>query len=315
MTRSLDSDVRFDRFFENSAPGATLERCPVRAAAATTPTTRPCAIGCSTCSKPGSPASGVRRAAALRLGSDWRNCSTPFVCERDGRLVSHVGLLDMSCVVGGERHQFGGVHAVCTLEAERRRGHFRRIMEELLEFCEGRYSTLELGTENPEYYEPFGFRVVPEYRFRAEVRSTGGQGFRPIDPASIEDVARLDRLLSERHPVSNVMAVVNEHDVFKFSQGAEDVYYSPNLDCVAAFEIEGRSLQLLDVVASKIPTIEALLDEVDAPIDEVVFHFSPDRFDVESRPEPHRYDGDVYMVRGPLRVEGELFMVPPPARH
>lgn len=259
---------------------------------------------------------GVRRAAALQLGSDWRNCSTPFVCERDGRVISHVGLLDMPYVVGGKRLQFGGIHAVITLASERRRCHFRRIMEELLAYCEGRYAALELGTENPEYYEPFGFRVVPEYRFTAPVQSAGGAaGFRAIDPGSSNDVALLDRLLTDRTPVSNRVGVVDERDVFKFTQGAENLFYSTALDCVAIFELEGRKMLLSDVVALELPSIDALLREVAAPVDEVVFHFSPDRFDVDARPEAYRHDGDAYMVRGPLGIEPEPFMVPPPARH
>ena len=130
------------------------------------------------------------RAAAASLGSLWDNCSTPFVIEKDGRIVSHVGLLAMSYVIEGEHHQLGGVHAVCTLESERRKGHFRRIMEELLEFCEGRYDTLELGTENPEYYEPFGFRVVEEHRFVARVSSPGAAGgFRRVHAPSEGELA------------------------------------------------------------------------------------------------------------------------------
>jgi len=259
---------------------------------------------------------GVRRAAALQLGSDWRNCSTPFVCERNGRVVSHVGLLDMSYVVDGERLQFGGVHAVITLESERRRGHFQRIMEELLDYSDSRFAALELGTENPEFYEPFGFRVVPEYRFTASVESVGGKaGFRAIDPRSADDVALLDRLLTDRTSVSNLLGVVDERDVFKFTQGAEQVFYSAALDCVAVFELEDRKMLLSDVVAVELPSIDALLREVAAPIDEVVFHFSPDRFDVDARREAYRHDGDAYMVRGPLPIESEPFMVPPPARH
>lgn len=258
---------------------------------------------------------GARRAAALQLGSDWRNCSTPFVCERNGRLVSHVGLLEMPYVVSGQPLTLGGVHAVCTLESERRRGHFRRIMEELLEYCDGRYTALELGTEHPEYYEPFGFRVVPEHRFTAEIHSRGGaNGFRAIDPNRVDDVAVLDRLLTRRTPVSHRVGVVDERDVFKFTQGAENVFYSARLDCVAAFELRQRSLLLSDVVATQLPSIDELLGEVAAPVDEVVFHFSPDRFGVEARPELYRHDGDVFMVRGPFDSEGP-FMVPPPARH
>ena len=177
------------------------------------------------------------RAAASSLGSQWDDCSTPFVIEKEGRIVSHVGLLDMSYVIEGERHQLGGVHGVCTFESERRKGHFRRIMEELLEFCEGRYDTLELGTENPEYYEPFGFRVVEEHRFVARVASPrAADGFRRVDAPSEGELALLDRALTERTPVSNRVGVVNELDVFKFSQGTRGLYYSETLDCFAVLE-------------------------------------------------------------------------------
>jgi len=259
---------------------------------------------------------GKRRRAAAQLGSLWDDCSTPFVHEKNGRIVSHVGLLEMPYVIEGERRQLGGVHAVCTLESERRQGHFRGLMEELLEYCDGRYEALELGTENPEYYEPFGFRVIPEHRFVASVSSlAGGEGFRPIDATRSSDLELLDRLLGARAPVSQRVGVVDERDVFKFSQGTEGLHYSQALDCFAVFAIEGTRLVLSDVVARELPPLEALLSELAPPVEEVEFHFSPDCFDVDARSEVFRYDGDCYMVRGPFAAEGEAFMVPPPARH
>jgi predicted N-acetyltransferase YhbS len=199
---------------------------------------------------------GKRRRVAAQIGSLWERCSTPFVCERLGRILSHVGLLEMPYVIKGERHQLGGVHAVCTLESERSQGHYGRIMEELLEYCEGRFEALELGTEHPEYYEPFGFRVVPEHRFVARVTRVGCGGFRPID-----------------------------------------------------------AMRKSDVVARELPSIDALVSQLSRPVEEVEFRFSPDRFEVDGRPEPFRSDGDYYMVRGPFPAEDEAFMVPPPARH
>jgi predicted N-acetyltransferase YhbS len=256
------------------------------------------------------------RREAARLGSLWDDCSTPFVCEREGRLVSHVGLLEMSYVIEGERHQLGGVHGVCTLESERRRGHFRRCMEELLEFCDGRFETLELGTEHPEYYEAFGFRVVPEHRFVAKVASTGGDdGFRPFEAVRPGELALLDRLLTERTPVSKRVGVVDERDVFKFSQGTEGLHYCEALECFAVFELAGSRLTLSDVVACELPSLDALLSQLAPAVDTVEFHFSPDRFAVDARPEPFRFDGDYYMVRGPFAAESLAFMVPPPARH
>jgi predicted N-acetyltransferase YhbS len=259
---------------------------------------------------------GAMRREAAQLGSLWEECSTPFVYEKDGQVISHVGLLQMPYVIKGERHRLGGVHAVCTLESERRRGHFRRIMEELLEFCDGRFETLELCTENPEYYEPFGFRIVPEQRFVAKVAWAGGNdGLRAFDPTRIGEIGRLDRLLTERVPVSELVGVFDERDVFKFSQGGDGLYYSEALDCFAAFEVSGSRLRLFDVVARELPSLDALLSQLTPSVRTVEFHFSPDRFDVNARPEPFRSDCDYYMVRGPFAAEGEAFMVPPSARH
>ena len=257
-----------------------------------------------------------QRQRAAQLGSRGDDCSTPFVCEEQGKIVSHVGLLNMSYVIQGERRQLGGVHGVCTLESERRQGHFRRLMEELLEFCQGRFETLELATENPETYEPFGFRVIPEHRFIASVRSRGGEpGFRPVDGTRPSDLDLLDRLLRTRTPVSNRVAVVGELDVFKFSQGTEGLHYSQALDCFAVFELEGARLVLSDVVAVELPSLEELLSQLAKPVEEVEFRFSPDRFAVAARAEPYCFDGDYYMVRGPFAAEGKAFMLPPPARH
>ena len=259
---------------------------------------------------------GARRREAARLGSLWEECSTPFVYAKDGQVISHVGLLEMPYVIKGERHRLGGVHGVCTLESERRQGHFRRVMEGLLEFCNARFETLELCTENPEYYEPFGFRIIPEQRFVTKVASAGGgDGFRAFDPTRAGEIGRLDCLLRERTPVSQLVGVFDEHDVFKFSQGSKALYYSEELDCFAAFKRSGSRLTLFDVVARKLPSLDALLSQLAHPVGTVEFHFSPDCFDVDARPEPFRSDGDIYMVRGPFAAEGEVFMVPPSARH
>jgi len=108
---------------------------------------------------------------------------------------------------------------------------------------------------------------------------------------------------------------VGEHEVFKFSEGVDDLHYCEALDCFAAFEREGTTLSLYDVVAREMPSLDDLLGQLGGGIERVVFHFTPDRFDVETEPERFRWDGDHYMVRGPFPLEGERFMVPRSARH
>jgi predicted N-acetyltransferase YhbS len=61
-------------------------------------------------------------------------------------------------------------------------------MEEVLDYCAYRYDTLILTTAQPEFYEPFGFRVVGEHIFIAKCDSAGStDGFRLlINPAIID---------------------------------------------------------------------------------------------------------------------------------
>jgi hypothetical protein len=85
--------------------------------------------------------------------------------------------------------------------------------------------------------------------------------------------------------------------------------------CFPGIGARRREATLLDVVAKTLPSIDQLMSALAYDIDEIVFYFSPDRFAVEARTEPHRYDGDDYMVRGPFAIEGKPFMVPRSARH
>ena len=274
------------------------------------------------------PSLSARRRDAEALRWRWQQCSTPFVAERDGRVISHVGVLETHWVCSGVEHRVGGVHAVCTLAEERRRGLYRGLMEEVLAHCDARYETVKLCTEHPEYYEPFGFRVVPDHRFRVRVDPRSGQpGFRSVDLGRADELELLDRLLAARTPVSEVLGVVRDHDLFKFNLVGDTLHYCEELDLLAVVERSDGRLQIDDLIGRELPDLGDLLARVTGPVDEVVFHFRPDRLGVDADPEPFRFDGDVLMVRGlfPLdppdpvaRVDGASpleFMLPPPARH
>lgn len=257
-----------------------------------------------------------QRRLAERLDWCWENTSTPFVTEEGGRVVSHVGLLEVTYQVLGQELRVGGVHAVCTLAERRRRGLYRSIMDELLDYCDSRYETLVLSTEDPYLYEPFGFRVVPEQQFVARVDAPGGgSGFRVLDAREPGDLAVLERLLRERVPVSDVVGVVRERDVFKFNQAGGGVFYCEALDLLGVFESAGDRLMVRDLVFREPVPLERVLREWAAPVREVVLQFSPDRLEVDPAGEPPPPDEGVFMVRGPFPAEGRAFMVPPTARH
>lgn len=265
------------------------------------------------------PALRPMRDAAQRLDWRWEDVSTPFVHERDGRVISHVGVLEQVWAIGGAERRMGGIHAVCTLESERRRGLYRVLMEEALAHCDERYETLELSTENPEYYEPFGFRIVPEYRFVASRTSPGGRsGFRRLDVVGDDRDLLLD-LLESRATLSPSFGVVGETAVFKFNEASgANLHYSEELGLVASMSLgEDGTLEVNDLVAREIPPLSAILARIPDPVREVVFHFNPERLEVEARPE-RTTDGDCLMVRGEFPFDGSrlpLGMMPPSSRH
>ena len=259
---------------------------------------------------------GVRRVAqhARTLGAAWESVSTPFVRFEDGRIVCHVGVIELSLVVLGQPVIVGAIHGVATHPECRRRGYYREIMKEVLQYCDARYKTLILTTEHPEYFEPFGFRVVPEHFFRLQVEPTGeGGGLETVDLSDAKNVSLLRRLLETRQPVSHIVGVVNEKAVFCFNEGGSPLHYVADLDVLLCFEREGTRLKLFDVVGPKVPPLAAILEHLPAGLDEIHVCFSPDRIAADAEPVPYVFDHDgptYVMVRGPFAAESHAFSLP-----
>lgn len=263
---------------------------------------------------------GVRQAAhrARALSAPWESVSTPFLCLRDGQAIAHIGVLELSLVVLGQRVTVGAIHGVATHPGYRRRGYYRQLMEEALQYCASRYATLILTTAHPEYFIPFGFRRVNEHLFLVKNAPPGRpQGFRPLQTHDPRDLALLHRLLETREPVSTVVGVVNEKAVFCFNEGSRPLLYAPDLDVLVCLEREGTRLDLFDIVGPRIPPLGALLERIPQRVTEVAIHFSADRLAVAAEVRPHLFDHDgpsYLMVRGPFAAEGQAFALPRSAR-
>ncbi len=260
----------------------------------------------------------MRKRAEALGGWRWEDTSTPFVYEQEGRVVSHLGVLEMDWVCDGRELRVGGIHAVCTLAGMRRQGLYRALMEEALDWCDQRYETLELTTEHPEYYEPFGFRHVPEHRFRMAIEGSGdGTAFRRLQLEDAADLARLDELLARRTPLSSRLAPLRDRAVFKFNLGGgAAVDYCEALDLAAVWERDADGcLQVYDLVAESLPSFSEIRERLAGPVHGVRFHFDPAALGVDAAPEPVR--DDWLMIRGPLPLpeDGVTGMLSPMARH
>lgn len=250
------------------------------------------------------------------LGTPWEDASTPFIRFQGDSAVTHVGVLELPLVIMGQKVTVGGIHAVCTHPEFRRRGYYRQVMEEVLQYCATRYETLILTTAQPELYAPFGFRVVEEHAFVAKCSSAvRTSGFRLLNLQDPEDKQLLHRLLREREPVSQVVGIVNETAVFCFNESTRPLYYAEDLDIIVCIEIAGTQLKLFDVVGTKICPLSSVIERISQPIDEVVIYFTPDCLDAETQAFPDIFEGDsLLMIRGSFPAEGQPFILPRSAR-
>jgi predicted N-acetyltransferase YhbS len=251
-----------------------------------------------------------------KLGASWEAASTPFIRFHDDQVITHVGVLEIPMQIMGQRMTVGGIHGVATHPEFRRRGYYREVMNEVLEYCDQLYETLVLTTPQPEFYLPFGFRVVEEHIFKVKCSSTGNtDGFKTLDVADVEDVTLLHRLLETRVPVSNIVGVVQEKAVFFVNEGSRPLYYAKDLDLIACMEIEDNRLHLFDLVTTQIYPLQKILDRIPKLIEEVAIYFSPELLDANNMQAfPYVIDEAVLMVRGKFAAEKEKFMLPRSAR-
>lgn len=260
---------------------------------------------------------GIRSRASFmrRFGARWEEASTPFVHLAGTKAVSHVGVLSIPMMLMGRSVRVGGIHAVCTHPEHRRRGHYRRVMEEALDWCDERFETLLLSTDQPALYEPFGFRVVEEVVSSVDPPPTAGtDGLRRLDPDEPGDMALVDRLLREREPVSNVAGVVGERHIFAFHVPATPLYHLADLDLAVALHVRGTTLSLFDVVGRCVCSLAEILRRVPDEVRRVEIHFAPDRLTAGDAVQAKYACNDLLMLRGPFPPEGRPFMLPPTAR-
>jgi N-acetylglutamate synthase-like GNAT family acetyltransferase len=254
---------------------------------------------------------------ARALGAPWESASTPFVREENGRVLAHVGVIELPLILMGQPTRVGTVHGVATHPDHRHRGYFRELIKQAIEYGHQKYETLILTTEHPEYFEPFGFRRVQEHRFSLKSHEQNRPEFRLLDISLKEDVDIFQRLLATRTPVSNVVGVADEYAVFSFNEGSRPIHYSKELDVMTCAEIEGSKLVLFDLVGPNLPAISEVVARQPQPISEVDFRFTPDRIAPEAQPTPFLFDHDGpshLMAHGPLACEGHLFSLPRSAR-
>ncbi|MCX7599132.1 MAG: GNAT family N-acetyltransferase, partial [Armatimonadetes bacterium] len=110
---------------------------------------------------------------------------TLLVIEKNGQIVSHVGIFEMDVVVGPARFKCGGIGGVATLPEERGHGYMSRLMQEAVRRMREGGWPLSVLWGDRQRYSSFGYESAGLlYVLRVTRR---GLGWEKIQPAPIEE--------------------------------------------------------------------------------------------------------------------------------
>lgn len=235
------------------------------------------------------------------LGYPW--ASRPFIKEEKNEVFCHVGLLEYPMLIEGCWHKVAALHAICTKVAHRGRGLASELIQQALKWAQNRYEFVILFTEIPNFYKKLSFSYIQEYRFRLACRCPkGSQSLKPV--IFPKDNALFLRSFQDQAPVSNHLWVKDNGTIASFNTlfGTYptywSLYYSPSIKGIISFQLQDKTMHLFDIIASKIPSLDIILDHVPTEIDEIYFYFPPDRLTNDATFEPYLYDHGHLMVHG-----------------
>ncbi|MBA2727130.1 MAG: GNAT family N-acetyltransferase [Parachlamydiaceae bacterium] len=209
------------------------------------------------------------------LGFSWS--SVPFLKEKNGKYVSHVGFLEYPLLIDGRQSNVGALHAICTEITHRNLGLASTLIQEVLKWANDRYEFVVLFTEIPQFYEKLSFKYIQEYRFQLPCQHTkGSQSLTAV--ISPKDNPLFMRMFKERAPVSNHVWMKDDGMITSFNALFAtyptywSLHYSSSIDGFISYLLEDKTLHLFDIIASKIPSLDLLLDHFPTSIDKIYFY-------------------------------------------
>lgn len=154
-----------------------------------------------------------------------------------------------------------------------------------------------------DFYPKYGFSRVRECIYSTDMIAGSMSGYpaRQLDTSKREDLELLDRLASERVPVSDRLGVASMkhltmfHSLFSYS---EDLYYLKDVDAVIICGQTSDTLHIYDVICNKQIDFNDFINAIDAGgASRVQFHYTPDYKDIECKIEPYEPEDDIFFVK------------------
>jgi len=231
-----------------------------------------------------------------------------------GCCVANAATFTLKLIIGGKPVNAMGIQSVATRPEWRRRGLSHDLLERALRWCDVNARLTFLMTFIPRFYEPMGFRIVPQFAYVGRAPATGppALGCRRLDLGASDDRRLLAQVLRHRVPVSARFAVDGSPGAFVLNlfdrMELAAWYIEPRQAVVVTAARPEGTLCIVDVAATDMPALEEVVAAVGNQSKQVEVHFPPDRVAWNGTATPAQ-TSTVLMVRGDLEPL-EPFMIP-----
>jgi len=234
--------------------------------------------------------------------------------DRTGCCVANAATFTLALIIGGKPVNAMGIQSVATRPEWRRRGLSHDLLERALRWCDESAGLTFLMTSITRFYEPMGFRIVPQFAYvgRAPAAFALPLGCRRLNLEAGEDRRLLAQVLRHRVPVSARFAVDGLPGAFVlnlFDQAGLFAWYVEAIEAVVVTaERSNGTLCIVDIAAAAMPALGSVVAAFGHHPKQVEVRFPPDRLAWNGAATPAQ-TSTVLMVRGdsgPL----EPFMMP-----
>lgn len=231
-----------------------------------------------------------------------------------GCCVANAATFTLGLIVNGKPVTAMGIQSVATRPAWRRRGLSHDLLERALRWCDAQAPLTFLMTAIPAFYQPMGFRIVPQSAHigPAPAASARSSRCRRLQLDTAADRHLLTQILRHRIPVSERFAVDGAAGAFVLALFDEPElsawYIAPQHAIVVTAARTDGTLCIVDVAASAMPALGDIVAAFGSGPDRVEVHFPPDRLAWNGTPTPS-HGATLLMVRGALEPLAP-FMIP-----
>lgn len=228
----------------------------------------------------------------IKYNASWKEASTPFILKDKDEIIAHAGVWPITFMLNGKEHRSASIHGVCVKASNRGRGHFKQLMQEVMQYVANNFDSSVMFTAKPYLYKNYPYKVMlPEYDFilsgsnklKASSLSKNSD-LRILQWDNSDDLSLIHKLLANRVPLSNQLNLIHENVniLFVLNMMKKKIYYSEKLKVLIVYEILDKTLYLKEIISTNqtdiSDIIRLILSSDNVQVDKIIMQFSPDRF-------------------------------------